>query len=665
MKFRSIRTKILATVLIVLLLSLGAVSTLFGILNIRGTEKTVEKILTETAGTAALAVGNMVTAYKNIIKEIGTIPSLTDETLSVKDKEEILNGKLKEYGMEEIDITNKQGIDLNGENVSMKEFFEASINGQLFISSPMMDKETSKMVVHISAPLWKDGLFGGEIVGVVYAKEDANFISSISNAVEVGDTGSAYIIDSKGITIAHKNEEAVINMESTAKDAESDKQLLPLAELEARAIKGEVGFGEYTYGGTTKLTTYAPVPNTEGWSVFVNVEKNEFMKHSYNALVICAILAIIALIISTFVVILLSRSISKPIKEVEKVALDLSEGNFDITIESKSNDELGNLANSMENMVSITKDIIDDTVRGLGQIAKGNFDLNPNVEYIGIYKKLENSICEIILSLSETLNSVKSSAEQVNIGAEQVSSASQTLAQGAVEQASSIEELAASISEISDKINESANNARTANEQSIIVGKDLAESTEKMNKMVSAMKDISSKSSEIGKIIKTIEDIAFQTNILALNAAVEAARAGEAGKGFAVVADEVRNLAGKSAEAAKDTTALIKDTVNAVNEGTSIAVETADSIGYVVENTRSVVDSMHLIANSATEQAAYIKQLTLGLDQISSVVQSNSATAEESAAASQELSAQAGMLNDEVSKFVIKNSTDFSVKHTK
>ncbi|MEG0019434.1 MAG: methyl-accepting chemotaxis protein, partial [Oscillospiraceae bacterium] len=205
-----------------------------------------------------------------------------------------------------------------------------------------------------------------------------------------------------------------------------------------------------------------------------------------------------------------------------------------------------------------------------------------------------------IISLSETLGSIKLSAEQVSSGSDQVASGAQALSQGATEQASAIEELSATIAEMSHQIEGTAGNAQKANGFAQQAGVGVSSGNEKMNEMIVAMSEISSKSNEIGKIIKTIDDIAFQTNILALNAAVEAARAGSAGKGFAVVADEVRNLAQKSAEAAKNTTALIEGSITAVAKGTQIADDTAKALEVVVEKSSQVTD---IIAQISTASA--------------------------------------------------------------
>ena len=485
------------------------------------------------------------------------------------------------------------------------------------------------------------------------------FLSDIVKRIQIGETGGAYIINENGTTIAHKDEQVVAQEENLSRQTDIDPQLKALAVIEGEAAAGKLSGGEYKYGGATKIVFFTPIEGTT-WSVGVNVEKDEFMKLSYMAAAICTAISVAALLIAAFIVIRVANSIVRPVKEVEEAAQRMAMGDYDISIGYQSEDEIGNLAQSMRTMSATTKMLIEDATRGLEKLSEGYFDLHRDLEYPGVFAPIEASILNIAVSLSDTLSVIQRSSDQVSAGADQVSSGSQTLAQGAAEQASSIEELAASIAAISDKINQNAKNSQQADELSSRVGEELRYSTQKMESMVTAIEDISVRSAEINKIIKVIEDIAFQTNILALNAAVEAARAGAAGKGFAVVADEVRNLAGKSAEAAKNTTALIEDTVRAVSQGTSIAKDTAEAIAQVVENAEKVVEAVGEITSASTEQAGAISQITAGLDQISNVVQSNSATAEESAAASEELSGQAMMLQEEVAKFTLKEGREFN-----
>ena len=334
----------------------------------------------------------------------------------------------------------------------------------------------------------------------------------------------------------------------------------------------------------------------------------------------------------------MSRNLRKPLEEIEIAANKMSKGDFDIDITYESKDELGKLSDSMRKMSQNINLIIKDTVIVLEKVSNGNFDVEPEAEYVGIFEYIEKSLNKITNDLSDTILQINESSNEVQATSQQVASGAQMLSQGTTEQAAAIEELSATITEISDKINNTAKNASQANILSESASNEVREGNEQMIQMVKSMTDISNASKEIGRIIKTIDDIAFQTNILALNAAVEA------GKGFAVVAYEVRNLAAKSAEAAKNTSTLIENSIAAVHNGSQIVDNTALSLQRIVDTTNQTIELIDEIAIETNAQSSSILQVSLGIEQISQVVQTNSATSEESAAASEELSGQAQML---------------------
>ena len=290
----------------------------------------------------------------------------------------------------------------------------------------------------------------------------------------------------------------------------------------------------------------------------------------------------------------------------------------------------------------------------LEAIASGDLTAQITHEYVGDFASIRTSLNNILQRLNSTMRQIVASSEYVSSGAEQMSAVSQTLSQGSTEQTGAVEELEETMRSVTDSVMQTAENVQHAREQIDGMGHQLAEGNQKMQEMITAMGEISESSNEIEKIIKTIEDIAFQTNILALNAAVEATRAGAAGKGFAVVADEVRSLAAKSAEASQSTSMLIGRSIAAVNQGTQIADATAKQLENIVTDAHGIVETINGIATDAQTQAGAVEQIQEQIGQIAGVVQTNTSTAEESAATSQELSAQASVLKQLVQTFRLR-----------
>ncbi len=420
-------------------------------------------------------------------------------------------------------------------------------------------------------------------------------------------------------------------------------------ESEAKAKRGFIQKFE-PYGWYIGTGNYE-----EDMLPIIQDELDACSRSSRLSLLIIFFAGLAVFVVGIYVVSIIAKRISDPIKEASERLKELSLGNLKDDVHVfNTEDETGDLTRALSTTVQTWRDYITDISASLAELDRGNLNLEMNMDYIGDFAPIKNSFQNTIHTLNDTLRKLDASAMKVATGSDQVASSAHSLAQGATEQASAVEELAATINEIHGHVANNAENAKIASEQAMTTAADLEQGKEQMEQMTTAINQINDSASEISKIIKTIEDIAFQTNILALNAAVEAARAGSAGKGFAVVADEVRNLASKSAEASKNTASLIDATVQAVREGTGIANETALSIGRIVLASEEAAKLIHEISKASQEQAASIAQVTMGIEQISCVVQTNSATSEESAAASSELSGQAKLLKGLVNRFEIR-----------
>lgn len=420
-------------------------------------------------------------------------------------------------------------------------------------------------------------------------------------------------------------------------------------------------FLDKSKNGEKNYRAYIPFnigTSTTPWLSGTSISYEEFNKPVLTQTLFLLGIAIACLLILALVIFFFIQKALHPLKELDEAVLQMADGNLKVTIMHKSNDEFGRLAENFRKSIETISSYVGEIDETLGEMAKGNFRVSLQQEYIGDFSQIKHSIIGFADRISETLTNVNQVSDHVYSSCEQVSNGATMLSQGATEQAATIEELSSTISQISEKVKQNAKAAKEAEQNGEYASERLSGCDGQMKEMVTAMNEITSHSNEIGKIIKTIEDIAFQTNILALNAAVEAARAGAAGKGFAVVADEVRNLASKSAEAANSTGSLIEATIKSVGEGSKLAEETAASLETVLEVASGVVSGMELIAGSCEEEAQAIAQVTIGAEQISGVVQSNSATAEECAASAQEMSSQAGMLKECVNQFQLKDSSE-------
>ncbi len=529
-------------------------------------------------------------------------------------------------------------------NALVKSWYVNGLESEDFILGDVYFDEDSQSYVVGASGVLRDGR--GGVRGVAAADVYLDSISDIVSNIQIEDTGGIFLVDTRTDTIIGHRDAAVVG----EKLSEADGMY---AYVEEQIQAGKQGLSLYE-------DTYIEIARVEGssWIAVAYVSQQEVLSELFDLTRIMTQVSIVAVLLLTLLVVIqIRRIIGRPVKELSRVATRIAEGELDQTIRYSSRDELGILAYNFNQVTVRLRDYvkyineISDTLR---EIAKGNLDFELQNEYAGEFAKIRESLDEIAVELNITMGQINQASKDVAAGAAQISQGAVSLSQGSTEQAAEVEALAGHIEREADSVQKIAQDAQAASGISQEVRSGLLESNTKMRNMVEVIQRINERSNAINKIVKTIEDIAFQTNILALNAAVEAARAGEAGKGFAVVAQEVRVLAGKSSDAAKETTELLGETISSMEEGVSAADDTAQSMLAAVGLAEEMDSLIGSIAEYAKQQAVTAEEIRHGIDQIAIVVQNNVNSAESSAAASEELSGQAATLKELVSRFRLK-----------
>ena len=609
-------------------------------------EATSESTLNSYNGYVSIALDNIA----DDLEDAANSEYIFDDSITINERKERLAKTAETSIFKDFSVSDKNGLTYNDTDISDREYFIEAMKGNTYVSSPVVRRTDNSVIIMAGAKIQASGF-----EGVIYGAIDMSYLNEIVASIDFADNSVGYIIDKTGTIVAHSDSKYVSDFTNYITLAQSDKSLTPLSDMTNNAITGKFGYETYEADGVKQVYAFNKIDNTDGWVLVISQPRSNIVTVFYQSLAICIALTIIVIVGSVIGAIFIGNSISKPIVAVTQRLNSLSLGDLRGGVPSiNTHDECQVLADALRLTIENLTSYVDDIDNVLLNVAEGNLLVKSKVVYEGSFEQIKISLETILDSLNSTFSEIGRAATQINEGSAQVAAGATVLSDNATSEAAIIEEFSSSIVEILDNTNENAENAKLAANLTQNAKNQVDIGGERMNSMLKAVNDIEKSSGEIAKIIKVIDDIAFQTNILALNAAVEAARAGSAGKGFAVVADEVRNLAAKSSDAAKTTNELIIASISSIREGAVHSKQTSEAINSIADMVVEINTLMGNIASASTDQAAAISQISMGMDNITSSVQTTSATAQESAAASEELSAQAHTTHNMISKFKTK-----------
>jgi len=594
----------------------------------------------------ALSVENTISSLSQQFDVVDKNLSIVDESISIDERKAMLKDAASTSTFKDFSIAYSTGKTYSDTDISAREYFkQAMATRGAYVSSPVIRMTDNSITIMMGKYFSANGQDY-----VVYGGLAADTFSELIKEVHYEENGIAFIMDKDGIVVGTSTN-AIPQLTELKGEHDLGKSLTDAATT---VLNGKSGNVEFNLAGKAYIAGFAQTESAEGWYIVTATPEQPVLDSIATAAFMIVVVAILSTILAFIITSIRIKKIAGPVAATAKRMQEMADG--DITTPAqiyKTNDEIETMSEASNELITNMSSIISDLGRVLTAISKGDLTVRTGVAYPGDFVQIENSINDILNALNSIMTDVNMSSNEVLTGSNQMAEGSQSLADGTTRQASAIEEISATIAEVSTQIANTAQNAAQAGTLSKQTQDRVNEQDLEIQNMVQAMNEISSTSQEIEKIIKTIEDIAFQTNILALNAAVEAARAGDAGKGFAVVADEVRNLASKSAEAASSTTSLINASIEAVGKGSKIALATADSMKEVKDMSSQTAALITEIASASAEQNESINQITSGIEQISQVIQTNSATAEETAASCEELSGQSKLLQEQVARFRI------------
>ena len=580
----------------------------------------MQMVQTDVNRASALAsenLSNQLQNYMNVTSISGTDSIIRDSSASISDKEACIDRYVQTYGFTSGNLLDPNAVSLfDGTDFSDRDYVQRALTGEVCVSDITLSRYTGTYGVSIAAPVQSAS---GDITGVIYFRIDNDFMTSIVENLKISRNSSACIVDANNQIIAHENPELIMTEAAASNDG---------------------------------ICASVPVNNTNGWTLVITAPESDFTGAMTTMIWQFVIWDIIAVIAALIIAMLFANSMSKSVLTVKNAMLSISQGDLSCSLtKTKRKDELGVLQNTAASLVEMLQHIIGEANQILGSIAHFDMTTGEMNSYPGAFNSLADSVNAIRQMLTRMIIDIQSSSANVKSGSSQLAEATQLLSEGTVSQTSSIEKLVMDMNNVVDSINQNSENGNLINERLNTLDTKIQDSSQQMEHLLRIVDQIEEMSSDIQKIVGTIDSIAFQTNILALNASVEAARAGENGRGFAVVAEEVSSLASRSSDASKKTGELIEKCITGIAQAKESADVTASALESIVTDSAEIARSFDSISEATREEARKANSIRMEINNISDVVQSNSSTAQETAASTEALSQQAQTLEAMTSRF--------------
>ncbi|MFI3176245.1 MAG: methyl-accepting chemotaxis protein [Eubacteriales bacterium] len=596
------------------------------------------------------------TAFQNIVEELGRNEVLSYEESAVADKQAVISRRIEAYGAINGGLIGVDGIGVFDQvDYSNNKYFTEALAGETYIAEPTYVDGTMQVV--IAAPVIEDGEVGGDIIGVVFLSIAHTELNEIVESIYISDGDAAYIINNEGTVVAHSEDGYVSSHYNTSDELQTDSSLKSIAAIEAKMVAGETGFDGYLHKGVYQLIAYAPIDNTDGWSIAITAPLIEFLGVVMLGIVIVILMAVISIFTAKKVARQFGDSIGNPIKTCSERIGMIAKGDLTSDVpEFNTKDEVKILADATADIIEELNHIIGDIDYMLNAMATGDFSVtsqDPAI-YIGSYATIQLSLIDIEAALSGTLHLIGDASTLVNAGATQLSASANLMTKGALDQAAAVEELNATIDNVHDIATSNAQEAKEASDQvhAAVTGTNEGKAAiENLSKAMAAMNETSN---EIESIIVDIEGIASETNLLSLNASIEAARAGESGRGFAIVAQQIATLAEDSAKSAVNTKELIMKSHAEVEKGNQLTQVTLKAFNDVITSMVAFEKIANKLNDNSYQQDKLMEEISIAIELISQVVHSNSDASQETSAISDDLAVQAARMDELIHEFKFK-----------